>query len=488
MDILRYGDLPSKDINDPSISLYQCKNEYGAAALNLVNCSDSQIWFKLDISPLNLDGKTIDSKCIFELRRALYVRVLNAGLVADPLVLQNSKPFPVAPGETAQVWLEANSKGLQPGDYTAALAISAEGQNVSKTLQTVLIKLEVAGKTFPDKLPFFTCNWPHVTSSDRFTSKSTALVEYAIRDLKEHYTNVFVLRIDKILGPNRQGLSLQKLRDELGLRRQMCSFVLFDMRGKGRLEKMFGDFRTKTWDSNFRSYLKQFRDYMLSHGYDYDEFALYPYDEYIGDDFVYVAQIIRSFDPKLKIYANKWFKSENQFKQVDDLIDIWCPHFSDALTNKAKFEKYKSSGVFDQVWCYYCNIPAPRFFAPAETLESKHWRGKNGIFWRTMPILAASFEMTGIGFWVYQDLNTSGWTKDTIGVHGVIYDGSKNPDKNCFPEAIVPSKRWQQWRQGVEDAVCLMGHRDLLDEFFRKPSSELSSEYLTSLRKRADEK
>ena len=103
-----------------------------------------------------------------------------------------------------------------------------------------------------------------------------------------------------------------------------------------------------------------------------------------------------------------------------------------------------------------------------------------------MPIVAVSLGMTGTGFWVYQD--KAGWTEDTLGAHGVVYNGSQNPDKDCYPEMIVPSKRWQQWRQGVEDAVCLSGHKDLLNEFFRTPNTKLSSEYLTSLRKRADEK
>ena len=81
----------------------------------------------------------------------------------------------------------------------------------------------------------------------------------------------------------------------------------------------------------------------------------------------------------------------------------------------------------------------------------------------------------------------AGWTEDTMGDHGVVYDGTQNPDKNCIPEIIIPSKRWQQWREGIEDAVCLMGHKELLDEFFQMPNAKLTSEYLTSLRRRADE-
>ena len=491
MDILRYGDLPPKFTDDFEISFYQWKNEYEASAINLVNCSDSPITFSLDISPLKLNDKMIEPKDIFEIRRSLYVQVYYAGLVADPLILQNTKSFPVAPGQTIQLWLETHSADLKAGQYIGALAITAGGDNIQKTIQTVPIKLEVADKTFPEKVkdtPFYICNWPHVTSSDRFTSKNPKLIMRAIDDLKDHYTNVFVLRIDKIFGPNRQGLSLPKLSNELALRNKMSPFVLFDMRGKGQLEKIFGNFRTRTWESNFRSYLKRFRDYMLTHGYNYEDFALYPYDEHIGDDFVYVAKIIRDFDPELRIYANRWFKSDSQFKQVKNLIDIWCPHISDVLANERKFRKYQSSGAFDEIWTYNAELSYERYYAPAYIENARTWRVNKNERWRVAPIAAKSLGMSGAGFWVYQDFFRTAWIRGGFRNYGAIYDGSKNPDRHCYAETIIPSKHWKQWRQGVEDAVCLTGHKDLLDEFYKKPASQLTSKYLTSLRKRADQK
>ena len=79
-------------------------------------------------------------------------------------------------------------------------------------------------------------------------------------------------------------------------------------------------------------------------------------DETIGDDFIYVAQVIRDFDPRLKIYANKWIEP-NDFKKVRDLIDIWCPHIPDVLVNREKFDKYRSLGVFDEIFTF---IRCPR--------------------------------------------------------------------------------------------------------------------------------
>jgi hypothetical protein len=489
MDILRYGDLPQSVPDDFQISLYQWKNEYGAAAINLANGSTAPINFSVHFSPLRLKDKTIESAGIFELRRTLYVRVLNAGLVADPLVLQNAKPFPVAPGQMVQLWVEAYSKGLDAGAYTAALTIDASGENIAKTRQTIPIQLDIADKTFPETVPFYSCNWDYVTISDRFTSKNPERVKQAVSDLENHYINVVVIRLDKVFDDNKSSLSLQKLRNELTLRSKANPLVLLALGGQSSLERRFGTLRTIRWEYSFKIFLARFRDFMLNNGFDYDSFALYPFDEYVGDDFIYVARMIRDFDPQLKIYANKWIESESQFRKVRDLIDIWCPHMGDILANKDRFDQYQSSGVFDKIWCYHCSMQKKRFFAPVKTRESKQWRGgTNVFFWRTMPITAASLGMTGAGFWVYQDVDWAGWTKDKMGEYCVVYDGSQNPDKNCIPEVIVPSKRWQQWRQGIEDAVCLMGHKELLDEFLQVPNSKLTSEYLTSLRRRADEK
>ena len=486
MDILRYENIPPDVPGDPAISIYQWQNEYGAAALNLVNCSAGPIVFKMSLSPLRHEDGEVDFRDIFELRRAVYVRVLGAGLVADPLVLQNSEPFPVASGETVQVWLEAHSRELKAGQYAAALAISADGENLGKKLQTVPIKLEVADRIFPDKLPFSSCNWDYITISDRFTSEKPGLVKSAIADLERHYTNVVVIRHDKIFFDNKSSLLSHKLGSEIAIRDKVNPVFLMFLGGQSHLEKRFGTFRTPKWESNFKLFLAQLSDYMQKSGLGHDRFALYPFDESVGEDFVYVAKIIRDFDPRLKIYANKWI-NPNEFGKLKDLIDIWCPHITEVLANKARFDKYRSSGVFDDIWCYRCNLPADRFFASAKTMIGKKWRGENKVIWRTMPIVAASLEMTGAGFWAYQDANRSGWVKDKFGEYSVVYEGSKNPDKNCFPESIVPSKRWRQWRQGIEDAVCLTGNEDLLDEFFQKPGSQLTSNYLTSLRKRADQ-
>ncbi len=483
MDVMRFGDMPSRVSDDFQIELYQWRNEKSAAAVCLTNCSDEPLVFTVNFSPLRTDDHTIDSNSVFELRRAVYIRVRNAGLVADPLVLQNSKPFTVPAGQTVQLWLEADARMLPAGAYAAAMVVAAP--NSQKTIQ---IKMDVADKQFLEPVPFYACNWDYAADGGRFTSQNH---QFAIADLTSHYINVAVILPRDIFESESSGkVASAAIRSELALRKGISNkIVLACLGGTGHLERRFGKFGTSGFEIGFSRFLEELREAMFKNGLDYNSFVLYPYDEDIGERFMYVARQIRQLDPKLKIYANKWIESEMQFKQVRDLIDIWCPHLPEVLANTPVFRKYQNAGHFDYIWCYHANIAKMRFFADTKTAIGRQWRGgPNGMAFRTMPIIAEYLGMTGAGFWVYLDSNGGDWLGTNSDQHGVIYQGAKCPDKECLPEFIVPSKRWQQWRQGVEDAVCLMGHQDLLDEFFQTPNSKLTSDYLTSLRKRADKK
>lgn len=484
MDILRCGDLPPEAPETPNLSFYQWKNEHGVAAVNLVNASASTIDCAVRFSPLRFGDKVVESSGVFELRRALYVRVPNAGLVADPLVRQDSRTFPVCPGQTVQLWIDANSMGLEPGNYVAAMAITASGGAGSRTLQSVPISLDIAERSFAIPRSFETFSWDYVTASGRFTARTTAQTQAAVLDLASHYINIMVLPPEQIFD-RKAGVRTQKIQDVLSIEGKSHPFVLLFLGGEPHLRELGGALRTQAWERAFCSFLVRLRDTMFANGYDYDTFAVHPFDETIDSDFVYVTQVIRKIDPRLKIYANKWIEP-GEYDRVKDLIDIWCPHAPAVLANMGTYERYKETKHFWKIWCYHANMPCERFFAPDKTGAAHEWRGDNGVLWRTLPITAGALGMTGLGFWTYQDADRSGWDKSQMGESGVIYDGMRNPDPNCVPELIVPSKRWQQWREGVEDAVCLMGHKELLDEFMRTPASKLTSEYITSLRKRAD--
>lgn len=521
MDVLRQGDVPADVPEHAEVSLYQWQDEYGAATLNLVNSSETTIHFSAHFSPLRLDEKTVDSKDIFELRRGLYVWVPQAGLVTDPLVLQNATSFPVAPGQTVQLWIDVHAKKLAPGMYTAELSLEARGQDLEKRRHVVPIQLEIADRQFPEKMPFYTCNWDYVRRRDRFTAQNPRL---ATDDLRRHYINVVpvtpkALFANNAWSPGKFRFSPDKLRAELQVRGMMgiphgknSSFLLLMTGGSSQHELRFGKYGTPGFENRYSAFLRAVIRFMLSNGYDYDSFALYPFDERLGWDFMYVAKIIRKVDPKVRIFANRWpgldaVKIDGQIKKVSRdthfemiraLVDIWCPHLmSHILHNPLRkdasavndFKGFRDMLLSEgkQVWSYHANIARQRFYYPEKILASKDYRGANRTAFRTMPIVAAALGMTGMGFWTYISSGEDLWQlKAGQPGHSVVYDGSKNPDAHAVPEFIIPSKRWRQWRLGVQDAVVLMEHEVLLDEFYTKPGAQITSEYLTTLRRRAD--
>jgi len=502
MDVLRHGDVPEDVPEHVEVSLYQWQDEYGAATLNLVNSSETTIHFRAHISPLRLDENTVDSTDIFELRRGLYVRVPQAGLVTDPLVLQNSTPFPVTPGQTVQLWIDVHAKKLAPGIYTAEMSLEAHGQDREKQRQVVPIQLEIAARQFPDQLSFYTYNWDYVRRRDRFTAQNPRL---AIDDLTRHHVNVVPIRPKKLFAnnswsPGKFRFSPDNLRAELQARGMVGilegtnrAFVLLFTGGSTQNEMRFGKYGTPGFENRYSAFLRDVIHFMLSNGYDYDSFALYPFDERLGWDFIYVAKIIRKVDPKVRIFANRWLGLDDvkidgklkkvsrnkHFEMIRDLVDIWCPHLMSHILHNADL-KVTSDAVNDfkrfrdilasegkQVWSYHANIARQRFYYPEKIFASKDYRGANRTAFRTMPIVAASLGMTGMGFWAYISGGEDLWqlTEGQPG-HSVVYDGSKNPDAHSIPEFIIPSKRWRQWRLGVQDAVVLMEHKVLLDEFY----------------------
>ena len=187
--------------------------------------------------------------------------------------------------------------------------------------------------------------------------------------------------------------------------------------------------------------------------------------------------MIREIDPKIKIYANSVGEGTGDVRKAAGLVDIWCPYFNEVLDNNKLLDEIKTN--CKDVWCYGTELRQDY------TLESADKQNK--LYHRLMPIKAVGLGITGAGFWTYADWGGGHYNYYDKRIYGVIYDG-KNSPKDCVYEPIVPSKRWQMWREGVEDAVALKEHPELLKEFMAKSPNEITSKYLKSLRKRADQK
>ena len=149
------------------------------------------------------------------------------------------------------------------------------------------------------------------------------------------------------------------------------------------------------------------------------------------------------------------------FRKLQDDIDIWSLHslvFSpgDNTGWPKKFSKEDKkaalSGFFAEEQRAGKPVWAFQIKGRAKTAEdvSAHYRRWAWQVWDA--------GLTGMGMWSYNDIRgKSGWTDEDGGDNAVIYelrDAPADIPRQPF-EPILPSRRWQAWRAGVQDYFLL---------------------------------
>ena len=112
------------------------------------------------------------------------------------------------------------------------------------------------------------------------------------------------------------------------------------------------------------------------------------------------------------------------------------------------------------VWCY---TVGRRLLPPYANYRLALWQ-------------AFRLGATGCGFWCYavgRDWqNTDMWHESGWG-YPVIYTLEGAPEEISRQEAIIPSKRWEAWREGIEDYTYLYLLQELIES---SPPSESVTE------------
>ncbi|OXU15573.1 hypothetical protein [Sedimentisphaera salicampi] len=482
LDLLKYEDLPEGPKAGLKLDFYCWQGERSIKAFNIVNSTEKIMEYNIKISPIKNKEDYIPSEAFIVPRRGVYVFSKSTGFFVDPMVLQGGKPFQVKPGEVVQISLEFNSKNLQSGAYKSAVLVESNTKG-TKENQLLPINIHIPDKVFPSELEFMNCCWDFFTRGNGFTKR---VPSHAISDLERHLVNVTIINHSNIFETNRNAANpfarvqvSQSLMRELR-RRKYADFVLLFLCFGERRQKMFGeDFLSKQWNYRFGYFIKKLVSEMQINGFSYDNFAIYPYDEKLDDDFIGVAEAVKNADSKVNVYCNSVGEGDADIEKAKDLVDIWCFPLGTAVKHPDWLSLAEENSK--SVWSY--GAPSKKSFAFRG--ESRNITSSR-LFYRTAPIKSEALGLKGAGFWTYvYETDESSFNNITTRGHGIVYDGRNVPEDAIY-EPIVPSKRWQQWREAVEDAVALKGHQNLLEEFMNKPEEEITSEYITNLRKRAD--
>ncbi|MGD1041790.1 MAG: hypothetical protein ABR913_01865 [Sedimentisphaerales bacterium] len=430
--------LSSDTILEPaktSIELSAWQGEYESAAVNIINCSENKISARAAIEAVKLNGTVASEaeKC-FTLRRAVYVKAKQVGGTADALVLQGNNEFTIEPGETSQLWFTYFNPTLKAGKYNSNLAITAmTNDGNSLPTQNININLTVEPIVFDQNIALNTYNWAYPT----ICSVTEKYLSETAFDLQSHRTNVMVIP-SNLLSFSKHGSDgfpeLNNYFNNFGFARTYLFFLAFN---NTSVRDMFGSFMSIEWQTNFTQWLKNLTAYLKNRGIDYAGFAIYPYDETLGDDFLKVAKLIKAIDPKIRIFANNMGSGTAELNSFKNLIDIWCPAVETCQEHPDWLKYLQKFGK--PIWTYSGLAPA-KAISPSE-------------FYRMLPWLAFKRKQAGAGFWVYTDQGqTNPWDElmKPMGYYGVIYSSTGSPVPTSG-ENIIPSRRWEAWREGVED-------------------------------------
>ena len=441
------------------ISLAMWQDEYEAAALGFTNLKTNTTRLTVLLSPLeNAQGQAVSSTQRVWLREARAVAVRKGYRVLDALPMvgigdAERAGLIVPPGESRVLWLTIRSLDLPPGRYQTKLRIVAEP---GAEEQVVALRVSVAPLRMPkaDERALRCYVWDYVRGYN--------LPKESVEDMRAHGVNLFVIHPESLPVPV---FNADRTRVE------SVDFKLFDealaRAGHPRWHTLFWgeeqnrpfnfDLEKATERDCFKQWIAAWVTHLREQGLGYETFCFYPYDEKIPDRFVPIARLIKEVEPRLQIYCNTINVSPEIMERIAPYIDVWCPYYRTltgeiTAAQRQAFQTVRATN-HPQVWTYACD-------GPAKTLSPDR-------YYRQLSWLAFSQGATGAGFWSYASSSGESIWDDTDGSdsdYAVIYFAEDAPPGVSRGQAIIPSRRWEAWREGTEDYEYLYQLRKTIQQ------------------------
>jgi len=432
----------------PPTALQECRalavtmgqKEYESASFVLTNLSDKELAFTVSLRP---------SKLAVTLRQAMWVTEYDGARCNGALPLLEG-PLIIPSGESREVWLTVQTRGEKAGDYQTSLEIKAPG--VPPT--TIPLRVKVVPVALPDDKPLYTHYWDYLVPQWHGWELTRAYVE----DLKRHYVNVGVMhpwplrmQFDAAGGLKQDYTDLDTALEAYRL--LAPKILLLNLLSEVYLEKQDG-FLSEAWQARFRDWLTDLVKHLAAKGFGYDRIVIYPYDETLRPEVAAMARLIKETDPKLRVYVNTIGQTEEQVRAVAPYVDLWDPYLYDYLSvppydRPAALRKLASSLLRkdDRLFWTYANplTNQPKLAPPYRDYRLVPWR-------------AWTLGMGGCGYWIYSYKTHWNSFKHEDGPNwAVVYlaDAKDAPAGLSPKELVVPSKRWEATREGVEDYCYL---------------------------------
>lgn len=407
---------------------------------------------------LNVTAEAFDVRCMFmepnagqhrpqgepdlakhiTLRRSVPVASALKDRVFDALPeLDRSRAITLPPGEARQLWLVVKTHGLEPGIHKLTLYLGS----LTKpwTVHAVPLEIEVWPVALPTDI-YVQMNWSHFNAGQ--------VSDQAVQDMIDH-------GISCIYGPPLPTVPV----DAAGALAGEVDWTGFDetlARAPKHFYMLWGAPPARQWPDGVQpeedgdEYLEGVRtaihaltEHLEAHGFGYDQWAFYPIDEPWNTGFTEIprlkrfCQMIKKAEPRAQVYTDPaGLVRVKYLEEFKDLIDIWQPEMNLLKRDPALVEWFKNNAK--HFWAYEAPGPA-KDFPPLGHYRAFAW-------------LAWHFGVEGAGYWVYKGVDV--WWPVTTGDYSAVYQTN---------DEVVPSRRWEASRDGVEDYRALYVLREEIE-------------------------
>lgn len=424
-------------------------NEWGNVAFNITNTTASQQTFTISLEEFK-DGDNTFPLDRINLREVVFVESITYQMQPDalPLIRKNQNGLHqliIPPGATAQVWLQINGKAFQrAGSYDGIINLS-NGKQAEKVYLTV----KFWPLFFPEQVTLHGYNWAYLYSPILVGKEREA-----VEDLLAHYINTIIIPYQYLPWPtvdnegNIISMDFSKFDRQLEYHCGASMFLFFfGFNNPANQQKLTSlEFLSSQWEKVFGQWINAIVSHLEARGIGKNQFAFYPVDEPAfapnerHEIWVSIARKIKAIDRELLVYANPVGDYHTEgLSEIAEFADIICPQLK-SFTPEVS-QELQSTGR--TIWTYQCDGP-----------------GKNLSpigYYRLQPWGAWLNNATGSGFWAYGSLGSSmggifdqsAWDDfDGAGAdYAVVYEDQVE---------LVPSKRWEAWREGFEDYEYLV--------------------------------
>lgn len=324
-------------------------------------------------------------------------------------------------GECRYLWLTVDAHGLQSGEYRTQLRV----QSLTPAIETKTIDVLVTVWPFalPERLPLavFTWDWGQATSSDAW-----------LKEFVEHKVNSWHLPVYRQCELSSDGslarpLDFSRLTDQIRRGKPYGMFLCESWAFRGLPWPVVGGreaaYMSETWQRGFTEWIRTFVRYLKEQGLQYSQWLWYPYDESMEEGFLEQIKLLHQIDPQIRVFVDKSTGDPEKFTQWAPHVDVWCPQYADPDTHPGS-KLIKNSGA--KLWNYFCGLqmrPTPFSFR----YRLCGWQG-----W--------AYGLDGVTFWT-----SKAWDR------GGAMDGRATGTVFPSPRGIVGTRRWEAWRDGLED-------------------------------------